>query len=207
VGWLAPSWLAGQSSCGYSVGEPFPADQLSGTLDSGLACKGLFYSDSLGEIVGNNCRLCVLRQLLEFDRNGVMICCCNQACDGLCVGMVFVCNSSMPDMPDMPIHILSNTFTQIFHWVFGVLKAQPASVFGSLQLEAGVFSPSSSFCGWKYRAKGNSFVCLRACNWIEVSISRSKWVFLCFGWVPYARNANECSPAVPIRDKKIEVER
>ncbi len=43
----------------------------------------------------------------------------------------------------------------------------------------------------------------------EVSISRCKWVFLCFGWVPYARNpwkANECSPAVPIRDKKNEVE-
>jgi hypothetical protein len=114
-GWLGPSWLAGQSSCGFSVGEPFPADQLWGTLDSGLACNELFYSDSPGEIVGNNCQLCVLCQLLEFDRNGVMICCCNQACDGLCVGMVFVCNSSMPDMPDMPIHILSNTFTQIFH--------------------------------------------------------------------------------------------
>lgn len=53
--------------------------------------------------------------LIPFDRNVVMICCCNQACDGLFVGVVFVCNRSMPDMPDMPIHILSNTFTQIFH--------------------------------------------------------------------------------------------
>ncbi len=116
AGWPPLGWQ-GQSSCGFSVGEPFSADQLWGTLDSSLACNELFYSDSLGEIVGNNCRLCVLCQLLEIDRNGVMICCCNQACDGLCVGMVFVCNSSMPDMP---IHILSNTFTQIFHLVFWV---------------------------------------------------------------------------------------
>jgi hypothetical protein len=71
-GWLAPSWLAGESSCGFSVGEPFPADQLWGTLDSGLACNELFYSDSLGEIVGNNCPLCVLCQLLEFDREMVL---------------------------------------------------------------------------------------------------------------------------------------